>query len=291
MVDPVVSVANSQARPFLKWAGGKGQLLPELLARLPPKYDRYIEPFVGAGALFFAQASSHDTPVTLSDANSRLIDAYRAVRDDVEEVIAQLQNFRNDHDLFYEVRSWQHENLSPPMQAARIIFLNRTCFNGLYRENRRGEFNVPFGRYQNPKICDSDNLRAVSAVLQESCLQCLDFEPAAESAGEGDFVYLDPPYHPISRTSSFTAYQGNGFGAEEQERLAAVYAELDNRGVLIMLSNSDTPLIQSLYKNFLVELVAAARVINSRTDRRGKITELVIRNYGRALRSDETGKG
>jgi DNA adenine methylase len=269
------------ARPFLKWAGGKGQLLPELLARTPAKFNGYHEPFIGGGAFFLALRSRGVvTTAALSDANPRLVDTYTALRDDVEAVIAALEPLRNDRDLFYEVRARRHEDLSSAEAAARVIFLNKTCFNGLYRENRRGEFNVPFGRYTNPRICDPENLRAVSRALQGVSIERHDFDDALATVRAGDFVYLDPPYHPLSRTASFTDYHGAGFGESEQRRLAESFAGLAGRGVSVVASNSDTPLIRELYAGFEIEVVMAKRAINSKADARGKVHELIIRNFG-----------
>lgn len=271
-------------RPFLKWAGGKVELLPELLARVPVSFQRYFEPFVGSGALFFElRRLGRIDRAYLSDANIRLIDTYRAVRDDVEAVIAELQPLTNDHDLYYRVRSWRHDDLPPARRAARMIYLNRTCYNGLYRENQRGEFNVPFGRYRNPTICDAENLRAVAAALAGTELACHGFEAILTIARSDDFVYFDPPYDPISATSSFTQYHERRFGQAEQMRLAEVVRTLDRHGVLVMLSNSATTFIRTLYHGFLIEEVTASRRINSKPDRRGKIGELIIRNYGEPL--------
>lgn len=272
----------AQARPFLKWAGGKGQLLDELCSRLPAEFGRYFEPFVGGGALYFALhgAGRVRSGARLSDANRKLIDTYRAVRDNVEAVIAHLSAFSNDRDLYYQIRAWRHEDLDPPRAAARIIFLNKTCYNGLFRENSRGEFNVPFGRYARPMICDAPNLRAASAALRRVSLRQLDFGKVPELVKEGDLVYFDPPYHPRSATSSFTQYSENGFGEDEQRRLARVFRELDGRGAYVMLSNSDTPLVRKLYAGFAIDEVLAGRAINSKAERRGKVTELIVRNYG-----------
>jgi len=282
-----------EARPFLKWAGGKGQLLPELLARVPIVFGKYFEPFLGGGALFFALYSNgRVNQACLSDANAKLMDTYRAVRDEVEAVIAELQAFSNDKELYYGVRAWRHDELAPPLRAARFIYLNKTCYNGLYRENQRGEFNVPCGRYRHPKICDADNLRAAAAALRQARLECHDFEKVLDLAEAGDFVYFDPPYDPLSPTSSFTSYHEEGFGPDEQRRLAHIFQELDRRGVYVMLSNSDTPLIRALYESHVVEKVQAARPINSKAERRGKISELIVGNYrNEAHTSPETNEG
>lgn len=281
LVDP----SPAAAHPFLKWAGGKTQLLPELLARIPSEFGAYYEPFLGGAALFLALRSRGlVTRATLSDANPRLVDTFRAVRDDVEGVIAALGPLRNEKTLYYEVRAQRHEHLPPAEAAARIIFLNRTCFNGLYRENRSGEFNVPFGRYTNPKICDAANLRLVSDALRDVELLQADFEHALATVAEGDFVYLNPPYAPVSRTASFTDYHGNGFGIDDQRRLATTFEALADAGVSVMESNSDTPLVRELYAGFSLEVVLASRAINSKAEGRGKVQELVIRDQTPASR-------
>jgi DNA adenine methylase len=286
--------SNGCARPFLKWAGGKGQLLPELIPRVPSTFKRYFEPFVGGAAVFLALHSRGlvDDAV-LGDVNPRLIDTYRAIRDDVEGVIAHLAGLRNEAALYYAVRAQRHESLSPAEAAARIIFLNKTCYNGLFRENRQGQFNVPFGRYARPKICDPENLRAASRALRGVMLTAGGFERILASAKAGDFVYLDPPYHPLSRTASFTGYHEAGFGETEQRRLAVEFRRAAARGVHLMLSNSDTHLVRELYDGFLIEEVLAARAINSKSSGRGKISELVVRNYdgAAAVRSGSGAAG
>jgi len=270
-------------RPFLKWAGGKGQLLPDLIARLPECFAAYHEPHVGSGALFFTLAS-HGVPsqAYLSDVNPALIDTYLAVRDQVEDVIAILKKHqkKHDRDYYYLVRAIDPSRLTLAGRAARIIYLNKTCYNGLYRENKRGQFNVPFGRYTNPTICDAANLRNVSRVLQGVDIAQRGYASALDCARPGDFVYFDPPYQPLSATSSFTAYNRNGFGEDDQRRLRDVFAQLAERSVRVMLSNSDTPLIHELYVGFTIDRVYATRSINSKSNRRGKIAELIIRNYG-----------
>ncbi len=271
---------TARPRPVLKWAGGKGRLLPELLARLPEGFAGYHEPFIGGGALFFALAGrvvSH--PVYLSDANPALIDVYRALRDDADGVIAVLQGHRYDRDHFYRVRAQRPEELSLSERAARVIYLNKTCYNGLYRENRAGQFNVPFGRYKNPTICDEPNLRAASAVLQGVDIACRPFSTVLDAAQPGDFVYFDPPYVPASATANFTAYHRHGFGPDDQRRLRDVFAALAARGVRAMLSNSDTPLVRELYAGFRVEQVLAARAVNSKANGRGKVAEVLALNY------------
>lgn len=264
------------AGPFFKWAGGKGQLLQQYSPLLPTRWRTYFEPFLGGGAVFFHLQSR---PAVLSDVNEELINAYAVVRDKVDELIAALRVHRNERAYYYSVRAWKPETLPPVERAARLIFLNRTCFNGLYRVNKKGEFNVPFGRYLNPTICDEPGLRAASLALRGIEIRVADFEEALERAQEGDFAYLDPPYNPLSVTSSFTAYAENGFGEEEQRRLASVYKHLDRRGAILMLSNSASELVRALYSAFRVVEVTARRPINSKAGGRGAIPELVILNY------------
>ena len=267
------------ARPVLKWGGGKGRLLPELLARLPQTFEAYHEPFVGGGALFFALAGAGRLErVYLSDANTALIDVYLALSDDVEGVIAALQPHRYERDHYYHVRAQRPDDLSLPERAARIIYLNKTCYNGLYRENRAGQFNVPFGRYKNPTICDEPNLRAVSAVLQGVDIARRRFDSVLGYAKKGDFVYFDPPYVPLSPTANFTTYDRAGFGPDDQRQLRDVFAELARRGVRAMLSNSDTPFVRELYAGFRVEQLFAARAVNSKANSRGKVAELLVLN-------------
>lgn len=271
-------------RPFLKWVGGKGQLLGELLKQVDGlgTFHRYHEPFVGGGALFFELMRTGRLPATkayLSDNNANLIAAYHGVRDDVDRVIALLIQHKRKHSErhYYDVRARVPKDEYE--QAARIIYLNKTGYNGLYRENSKGEYNVPFGRYANPAICDEDNLRAVSKALQKARIENRHFETVIDCAKPGDFVYFDPPYHPISKTASFTAYDRGGFGEDGQRLLANVARELGKRGVHVLLSNSMTPLVRELYAKFTIDEVLASRSVNSRADRRGKISEALIRNF------------
>ena len=269
-----------EPRPFLKWAGGKGQLLEQLRPLLPPRIEgRYFEPFVGSAALFFAL---RPTAATLSDVNRELVDCYRAVRKRVSDVIAALKSHEYEESRYYMVRGQQPADLELPVRAARTIYLNKTGYNGLYRVNRAGRFNVPFGRYTNPGFRSAEsieNLRACSRVLRSASLAVRDFGEVASHARRGDFVYFDPPYVPLSDTSDFTSYVPGGFGQPEQERLAAVFAELSRAGVQAMLSNSDTPAVRELYASYRIETVTASRSINSRATHRGKVREVVVRNY------------
>lgn len=267
----------------MKWAGGKTQLLPDLVRVISSlgDFNGYHEPFVGGGALFFALRRNGGLAdrICLSDKNANLINAYTAVRDDVEEVIGFLERhcLYHSENYFYEIRDIEYED--PREQAARLIYLNKTCFNGLYRENRSGKFNVPLGRYKNPKICNKENLHKCSTALRGVNLEVRCFETVASYAKRGDFVCFDPPYDPLSRTSSFTRYDRAGFDAQAQTKLARVFADLANSGVKVLLSNSDTPFIRDLYKNFEIETVLAKRLVNSKASLRGKINELLIRNF------------
>lgn len=276
-------------RPFLKWVGGKRQLLPELLARVERAgaFGRYHEPFVGGGALFFElhRLGKLKKYAWLSDYNTRLIETYEGLRDHVEEVIALLEGHKARHseEHFYKVRALgkgpERAGETLPERAARIIYLNKTCYNGLYRENSKGEFNSPFGRYKNPQICDEDNLRAASRALKKAKIETRHFKTIVERAKPGDLVYFDPPYHPVSKTASFTSYDRGGFGEESQRLLARVYAQLDRKGVRVLLSNSMTDIVQDIYSAFIIDEVSANRAVNSRADRRGKVREALVRNF------------
>jgi DNA adenine methylase len=268
------------AKPFLKWAGGKGQLIEQFRPLFPTTPSgRYFEPFVGSAAVFFALRPAR---AVLTDVNRELIDCYRAVQSDVERVIDALRLHHYDEEHYYRVREVDPEGLAPPERAARTIFLNKTGYNGLYRVNKRGRFNVPFGRYTNPGFCQADaldNLRACARALRDVRLDVRDFAAVVRHARAGDFVYFDPPYVPASSTADFTSYVPGGFGWESQRRLADVLGDLSHRGVLVMLSNSDTPAVRELYRGFRIDTVLASRSINSRKDRRGKVGEVVVRNY------------
>jgi len=271
-------------RPFLKWVGGKGQLLHELMKHVDRagKFHRYHEPFVGGGALFFELVRTGRMPrakAYLSDSNANLIVAYRGVHDNVERLIELLKEHKRKHSErhYYEVRERVPKDALE--QAARIIYLNKTGYNGLYRENSKGQFNVPFGRYKNPTVCDEENLRAVSAALRHATLEVRHFERVLDVAKQDDLVYFDPPYHPLSKTASFTSYAKGGFGEDSQRLLARVAADLHKRGVKVLLSNSMTPLVKEIYGNFTIDEVLANRNVNSRADRRGKISEALIRNF------------
>jgi DNA adenine methylase len=282
--------------PFIKWAGGKGQLLSQYEPWFPATFRRYIEPFVGGGAVFFHlynQGQFAGRPVFLIDHLAELITCYQIIQGEVEGLIAALRRHephKHNADYFYEVRNWDRQpdyaQRRDVERAARFILLNRTCYNGLYRVNRRGQFNVPFGRYRNPTICDADNLRAVSQALQGVTLLVGDFSQCLNLAGPGDLIYLDPPYHPLSETAKFTSYTRDNFDLEDQRRLAECFRELDGRGCHVMLSNSCTDLIQELYVEYAQIRVQATRAISSKGDGRGAIPELLVTNRYERRRSD-----
>ncbi len=270
-------------RPFLKWAGGKTQLTKELLKRLPPDFKNYHEPFVGGGALFFAlmRAKNKIKKAYLADLNTELVDTYLAIRDDVETLITVLAGYPHDRDFFYDIRAQAPAEMDRAYRAARMIYLNKTCYNGLYRVNRKGKFNVPFGSYKSPKICDEVNLRAVSEVLQKVEIEQRSFETVLQCARKNDLVYFDPPYQPVSKTANFTSYQPTGFGQAEQQKLSEVCHKLGAKQAKVMLSNSNATLIHELYSTngFCINKVQANRAINSNPKKRGKLTELIVTNY------------
>jgi DNA adenine methylase len=263
-------------RPFLKWAGGKSQLLHEILPRLPERIATYYEPFVGGGAVFFALARERRFErAVLADTNPELVEVYRTIQQDVDGLISELLRLKARHsqEHYYQVRASRPR--SRTARAARVIYLNKTGFNGLYRLNSSGQFNVPFGRYKNPKICDEPVLRAAAQALEQATIEVADFEQICRRARPGDTVYLDPPYVPLSDTAYFTAYAKDPFGMVEHRRLAAAFADLAQREVFALLSNSDTPETRQLYRAFRCEFVPVARSINSKSDARGPVSELL----------------
>lgn len=276
---PVVPVEAPFAKPFVKWAGGKRQILDEIRRHMPKSYGRYHEPFVGGGAVFFG-LHAPGRPAFLMDSNERLIRAYRGIQQDVESVIRLLGEYRAEHSksFFLQVRGRKDVDSGTAAEvAAWLIYLNRTGYNGLYRVNSRNVFNVPFGSYVRPNICDADNLRACSRALRAAELEPGDFAAVLERARKGDFVYFDPPYVPLTATSKFTDYTSDGFGEAEQLRLRDVALELKQRGVFVLLSNSSAPLVQSLYRDFEKIRVRARRSVNSDPAGRGEIQELLLR--------------
>lgn len=260
--------------PPLKWAGGKKQLLPQIREFYTEFSGRYYEPFVGAGAVFFDLDPVH---ATISDTNTELIDTFKAIRDDVEHVIELLQTLKPDEESFYKVRDWEPRTLTEAAKAARMIYLNRTCFNGLYRVNTAGYFNVPYGSYKNPRICDAGNLRAVSEVLKGVSILSEPFEKAVEGVTGEDFVYFDPPYLPLPGKDGFTNYSRDGFGIEDHERLYETALKCKETGAKVLLSQSSSPWIKDRYeKEFEVLEVKARRNINRQGSGRGEISEFLI---------------
>lgn len=269
-------------KPFLKWAGGKRQLLQQIRKYLPKQIDTYYEPFVGGGAVLF---DLQPKVAVINDVNVELINTYSVVRSDINSLVVTLSRHRNERDYFYSLRELDRSSdfyeLSSIERAARLIYLNKTCYNGLFRVNHRGQFNVPFGAYKNPNIVNEKTLRAVHQYFSSNRIEFLnvDFNEAVSSANEGDFVYIDPPYDPVSGTASFTGYSLDGFGKKEQLRLKKTFDDLTERGCKVMLSNSATEFIADLYKDYHVIIVKANRAINSDSAKRGKIDEVLIMNY------------
>ena len=276
----VLEKLQQETYPIVKWVGGKRQLMFELLKNMPENYNRYFEPFIGGGALFFELQPEN---AYISDMNEELINLYQVVRDNVDELITDLQKHDISKEYFMEIRNIdrteEYKNWSNVKKASRFIYLNRTCFNGMYRVNSKGEFNVPFGHYKNPRILDENNLINCSNLLQRTEIKHADFSEILKKVKKGDFVYFDPPYVPLSETSSFTSYTKDGFDIDMQFKLRDVCDELDSMGVKFLLSNSDTKLVNELYENYNIKKVFASRQINANADGRGKITEVLVRNY------------
>ena len=262
-------------RPFLRYAGGKAGLLKDLYKHVPSDFNRYYEPFAGGSALFFSLTPSD---ALLSDFNGELMNAYRAVRDDLEGLMELLRPCPNEEAFYYEMREKHPMELSPLEAAARFIYLNKTCFNGIYRVNSKNEFNVPFANLKSPSICDESTLRLSSKTLQGVEILASSFEEVLKLPQEGDFVYMDPPYIPVSSTS-FVDYCKNGFGMDRQEELAGCFRDLTERGVKCVLSNADVEWIRETYKDFNIFEVMAKRSINSNGAGRGKVGELIVRNW------------
>ncbi|MBI5122916.1 DNA adenine methylase [Candidatus Roizmanbacteria bacterium] len=294
MVDPLnlleeaKKLIEEKPKPFVKWVGGKRQLLKQfrLMNLYPPekfniKTGRYFEPFVGGGAVFFDLLPEKSF---LSDLNSELVTTYNVIKNDVDRVIDSLKKYKYEKEFFLKVRSMQPKQLPDVEIASRFIYLNRTCFNGMYRVNSKGEFNVPFGKYFNPLICDEQNLRRVSKALVEVEIKCEDYKNIVKYAKKGDFIYFDPPYYPVNKTASFTSYTTESFLDKEQIELRDTYLQLHKKGCFVMLSNSNTPFINKIYSEIVkygikINEVLAGRAINSKGEKRGKITEILITNY------------
>lgn len=268
--------------PFVKWVGGKRQLIKHIKPILPESMNTYYEPFIGGGAVLF---NHRPNVAVINDFNHELINVYDTIKDDVHALIEDLKLHIYDSDYFYEIRSLdrhvEYKNLSALKRASRLLYLNKSCFNGLYRVNSKGEFNSPFGRYTNPNIVNEETLLAVSKYLNENSITTRtgDFEEAVSDAEMGDFVYFDPPYDPVSKSASFTAYSKLGFSREDQERLRDLCVSLTQKGVKFLLSNASTEFINDLYKDFTVIEVGASRAINSDGAKRQKVLEVLVRNY------------
>lgn len=276
----VLEKLEKETYPIVKWVGGKRQLMFELLKNMPKSYNRYFEPFIGGGALFFELQPNN---AYISDMNEELINLYTVVRENVYELIVDLSKHEVSKEYFLEIRNFdrteEYKNLSNVQRASRFIYLNRTCFNGLYRVNSQGQFNVPFGNYKNPRIVDENNLLNCSELLKNTKIKCADFSEILTKVKKGDFVYFDPPYVPLNETSSFTSYTKDGFDMDMQFKLREVCDELDSMGVKFMLSNSDTKFVNELYSNYEIKKVFASRSVNANAEGRGKITEVLVRNY------------
>lgn len=274
---------NPLVAPVLKWVGGKRQLLPEIRKRLPREFSTYYEPFLGGGAvLFFLQPNQ----AVVNDINHELINVYCVIRDNVEELIDHLRVHRNEAAYFYMIRGLDrkravYSQISDIERASRILYLNKTCYNGLFRVNQQGEFNAPFGRYHNPNIVNETGLRAVSQYLNQARItfRSGDFEAALEGVGAGDFVYFDPPYDPMTESANFTGYDKGGFGRGEQIRLKKLCDSLDSQGVKFLLSNSATDFVLDLYSHYNIRVVQAKRAVNSKGHKRGHVNEVLVSNY------------
>lgn len=270
------------ANPPIKWVGGKRKLLPTIVPLLPKSYNVYYEPFLGGGALYF---HLQPTVAYISDINSELINTYQTIKSRVSLLIEELKNYENNEEYFNKTRELDRDpktfsKLSSVQRAARFIYLNKTCFNGLYRVNSKGQFNVPFGGYSSPNILDVDNLLACSKVLQTTNINCENFTSVVEYAQKDDFVYFDPPYIPDGISSTFTQYTKDGFGMAEQQELVDVCNLLDSKGVKWMLSNSSAPIIWKMYSKFNIEIVEVQRNIAASANSRKKVNEVIVRNYG-----------
>lgn len=303
---------STEAKPFLKWAGGKSQLLEEFNKRLPDKIlksrkiDNYIEPFIGGGAMYFFLTKNYNIRNSiLFDINKELIIGYKVIQEDYKELIAELNDLEMNYlakseekrkEHYYEIRTAYNEQMTDfdyknyndewVKRASFLIFLNKTGFNGLFRQNKKGEFNVPVGRYKNPKICDKKNIIEVNKALKNTLILCDDFASAREYVNEKSFVYLDPPYRPLNKTSSFTSYAKDGFTDDDQRRLAKFFRGMDEKAAKLMLSNSDPKnndpddnFFDELYMGYKIERVPARRFINCDASKRGAINEIIVRNY------------
>jgi DNA adenine methylase len=273
-------------QPFVKWVGGKRGLLSQIIPLLPKEFNNYFEPFVGGGALFFelfSQGKLRDKNIYLFDINSELINAYNMVKKYPELLIKELEKFKSQHskEFFYEIRAWDRETdfleRDDLLRAARFIYLNKTCFNGLYRVNRKNQNNVPIGSYKNPNICDSEVIYNASFALQNATILNTSYKDVLKYASQDDLVYFDPPYYPLTETASFTSYSEFSFLDKEQRELFEVFESLNNKDANVLHSNSDTQFIKDLYSKYDIQNIQANRFINSKSSGRGKISEVLIR--------------
>lgn len=270
-------MAKTPPYPFIKWAGGKQNLAKHVIRRLPDEIDTYYEPMVGGGAILIRMRGKFQRAV-ISDTNPEVVNAWRAVKKDVKKLIQALRRpkFKYEKETFLKIRAQNPDKLSPVGRAARFIYLNKTCFNGLYRVNSQGQFNVPFGKYKDPVICDAENLQAVSQLLKNVKILDKDFEAACKEAGKGDAIYFDPPYMPVSKTSNFTGYTADGFNDQEHERLARVFEKAGDRGVRVVLTNSVAPGVMELFGKFDYDQQDGNRSIGGPADYRGKAGEVIV---------------
>ena len=272
----------SDYKPVIKWAGGKSRLVRQFSRYIPTEFNNYHEPFVGGGALFFylfPEIRKRNAKAYLSDLVEELINLYKIVKSDVEELITISKKHIYDEKYYYKIRSLDPCKMSDIEKASRTLYLNKTCFNGLYRVNSKGQFNVSFGDYIDPVIVDEANLRKASEAFQSAEIFHADFEVVLANAGKGDFIYLDPPYVPLSTTSNFTQYTSGSFNVNDHKRLKNVFDQLKARGCYVMLSNSNTDFVKDLFSSNNIKTINASRAINSNTARRGTIKELVILSY------------
>lgn len=276
---------TQSAKPFLKWAGGKRQLLAQFDPYFPKKFEHYYEPFVGSGAVYFHlwNTNSIQTIAGLFDNNPELINAYEVIKNHPAELIAVLQQYQAHHsqEFYYHIRSLdrQEKRLEPVEQAARTLYLNKTCYNGLYRVNSKGHFNTPIGEYKNPRVVHAGVIGQAHAALQQAHLGVQNFREIVDIAKAGDFVYFDPPYDPLSKTANFTSYTAGSFTPQDQQALASVFTELTNHNVMCMLSNSHTEFIRGLYQKHRIEIVQAKRAVNSDPSKRGSVNEVLVLNF------------
>jgi DNA adenine methylase len=288
MTIKVKKQSNTSYQPFIKWVGGKRGLLPDIISSLPKNFNNYFEPFLGGGAVFFElynRGLLDNKQIYLSDINEELINTYNTIKCTPIELIKNLKVLKEKHnkDFYYKTRELDRKETFKKMsnidRATRFIYLNKTCFNGLYRVNKKGFFNTPMGGYTNPNIADETTILNASEALQNATISNCDFNNFSKNTHKGDLVYFDPPYHPLTESSNFTAYNESSFLEEEQFKLYELFENLSEREIKIIKSNSDTKFINELYKKFFIHTVEARRSINSKGNKRGKVNEIIIRNF------------